>query len=259
MILDNTDPKSRTVISEGAAQVLTSAMEDVISDENGTGHGLINLGQMPVAGKTGTTSEWRDSWFVGYTPYYTCGIWAGYDNNEKMPDEGLYHTYSKILWNSIMNRLNAGQTIRTFRTTGDTVRIEVCRQSHMAAAPGCTDRYEEIYIQGTQPMNLCNIHGSGASVTGQPDLPSSDGQNITIFNVDQTTLNTSDVQPDTTAQQDQNSIPDQDVIPYQDTYPDQDISPDPYAVPDQTTIPDQDTIPDLEVTTQDSAVITILN
>ena len=259
VILDNTDPKSRTVISEGAAQVLTSAMEDVISDENGTGHGLINLGQMPVAGKTGTTSEWRDSWFVGYTPYYTCGIWAGYDNNEKMPDEGLYHTYSKILWNSIMNRLNAGQTIRTFRTTGDTVRIEVCRQSHMAAAPGCTDRYEEIYIQGTQPMNLCNIHGSGASVTGQPDLPSSDGQNITIFNVDQTTLNTSDVQPDTTAQQDQYSIPDQDVIPYQDTYPDQDISPDPYTDPDQTTIPDQDTIPDLEVTTQDSAVITILN
>ena len=255
VLLDNTDPKSRTAISEGAAQVLTSAMEDVIKDEKGTAHELIDLGQMPVAGKTGTTSDWRDSWFVGYTPYYTCGIWAGYDNNEQMPDEDLYHTYSKVLWNSIMTRLNAGQTIRTFRTTGDAAKIMVCAQSHMAAAPNCPNKYEETYVQGTQPQYYCNIHGNGASVNGQGTLPQGNGSDITILTSDQASVVTSD-QQDQNMQQDQNTQ--QDPVIQQEEPAIPEASADPFTdMAAGQGLPDE--IPDLEVTTQDSAVITILN
>ena len=213
VLLDHKDPKSRTAVSEGTAQALTSAMEGVITDDNGTAHELISLGEMPAAGKTGTTSDWRDSWFVGYTPYYTCGIWAGYDNNEQLPDTDIYHTYSKILWNSIMNRLHAGKTVRTFRTSGDAVKIKICSASHMAASALCPDTYEETFVQGTQPQNTCSIHGTGASVNGSGAMPSSNGQAITIYNTDQTA-----------------NVPQGDAG-----------------------------IPDLEVTTQDSAAITIFN
>ena len=166
VILDNTKQKSRTVMKESTAQLLTSAMEDVIRDENGTAHGLIDLGQMSAAGKTGTTSEWRDSWFVGYTPYYTCGIWAGYDNNEIMPDEDRYHTFSRILWNSIMKRVSALDTPTLFQLTGDVTLERVCRTSHMAASVNCTDVYDELFAQGTQPQYYCNVHGDGSLVSG---------------------------------------------------------------------------------------------
>ena len=194
VILDNTDPKARTVLREGAAQALTGAMQDVILDEKGTAYGLIDLGQMPVAGKTGTTTDWRDSWFVGYTPYYTCGIWAGFDNNDKMPDEGTYHTFSKTLWNSIMNRLNAGKTLRTFRTSPDAVTMKICPKTHMAAAAGCPGAYEETFVRGTQPQNYCNVHGNGALVEAQDGssgfLPDDSSGTITIFNTDQAVIDT---------------------------------------------------------------------
>ena len=167
VLLDNTNQKPRTVMKESTAQILTSAMEDVIRDEAGTAHGLIDLGQMPAAGKTGTTSEWRDSWFVGYTPYYTCGIWAGYDNNEIMPDEDKYHTFSRILWNSIMNRISERDLPMRFRLTGDVMSASVCSSSHMAASVRCPQVYDEIFEQGTQPQYYCSTHGDGSLVSGR--------------------------------------------------------------------------------------------
>ncbi len=187
VILDNSELKSRTVISESTAQILTSAMEDVIRDERGTAHGLIDLGEMSVAGKTGTTNDWRDSWFVGYTPYYTCGVWTGFDNNEVLPDEDTYHTFSKTLWNSIMNRIHISKKPEAFRQTGDVTWERICRTSHRAASPGCPDSYEEIFAQGTQPQYYCDVHWDGSSVLGERVSPGST-QAITILNQDQVTI-----------------------------------------------------------------------
>ena len=166
VLLDNTNQKPRTVMKESTAQLLTSAMEDVIRDEAGTAHGMIQLGSMSVAGKTGTTSEWRDSWFVGYTPYYTCGIWAGYDNNEVLPDADKYHTFSKLLWNAVMSRVSALDTPTRFRLTGDVMTAPVCKTSHMAASVRCPEVYDEMFAQGTQPQYYCNVHGDGSLVSG---------------------------------------------------------------------------------------------
>ena len=73
---------SRSVIKDSTAYLLTSAMEDVVKKGTGT---ACQLDNMTVAGKTGTTEDYNDLWFVGYTPYYTCAVWSGYDNNEKIP------------------------------------------------------------------------------------------------------------------------------------------------------------------------------
>ena len=82
VLIENTAAE-RSVIKESTAFLLTSAMEDVVKQGTGT---ACQLDNMPVAGKTGTTEAYNDLWFVGYTPYYTCAVWSGYDNNEKLPD-----------------------------------------------------------------------------------------------------------------------------------------------------------------------------
>ena len=81
VILDNTLPQSRQVIKETTAWLLTDAMEDVVTSGTGT---AVNFGNMAIAGKTGTTSDYNEVWFAGYTPYYTATVWTGYDNNTKL-------------------------------------------------------------------------------------------------------------------------------------------------------------------------------
>ena len=82
VVIDNT-PEERKVIKPSTAYLLTSAMEDVVSEGTGT---RLQLSNMHVAGKTGTTDTYNDVWFAGFTPYYTCTIWSGYDDNTKIPD-----------------------------------------------------------------------------------------------------------------------------------------------------------------------------
>lgn len=81
ILIDNTAGESRQVIKESTSFLLTDAMVDVVTSGTGTS---VNFGGMSIAGKTGTTSDYNDVWFAGYTPYYTCTTWTGYDNNAKL-------------------------------------------------------------------------------------------------------------------------------------------------------------------------------
>ena len=100
VLIENTSVE-RSVIKESTAYLLTSAMEDVVKYGTGT---ACQLDNMAVAGKTGTTEAYNDVWFVGYTPYYTCAIWSGYDNNEKLPDYA--RKYHRNLWKKVMTRIH---------------------------------------------------------------------------------------------------------------------------------------------------------
>ena len=93
--------ETRTVIKDSTAALLTSAMQDVVNSGTGTACQLPN---MPVAGKTGTTTSNKDLWFCGFTPYYTCAVWGGYDDNK----ECSYDTNFRFrIWKSIMSRVHA--------------------------------------------------------------------------------------------------------------------------------------------------------
>ena len=175
VILDATSVPGRTVIKDTTAALLTDAMIDVVEDERGTAHAEIDMGAMPVAGKTGTTSDYRDIWFAGYTPYYTCSIWGGYDNNAVLPDEGetgIGHTYVKVLWNSIMNRIHEGLTPVAFPATSQVIRMQICKATGGAATEKCPDTIYELFALGTQPVSYCSVHGSGGLVTGMAGLGS---------------------------------------------------------------------------------------
>ncbi len=165
LVLDNSDPEYTQVISQQNAYLLTSAMQDVITSPNGTANGVIDLGGMAVAGKSGTTSSYKDIWFTGYTPYYTCSVWGGYDNNANLPNEGIYHTYNKVLWNAIMNGIDngLGLSVSSFSHPDDVIGVQVCKTTGLVAGSGC-DAYTEYFAKDALPATYCNVHGIGYPV-----------------------------------------------------------------------------------------------
>ena len=161
VLLDHTDDQEEPVqvLSEDTAFLLTDAMQDVVSSPSGTAYGSIQAAGQPVAGKTGTTSDYKDIWFVGYTPYYTCCVWGGYDNNRSLPYGSTYHSYNKVLWTSVMNRIHTGLKPAEFEQPDSVVSEVLCSQSHKTAVPGgCPETYTEYFAKGTQPKQECHLH-----------------------------------------------------------------------------------------------------
>lgn len=147
------------ILQDSTAFLLTSAMEDVISSPSGTAYGSIQAGGQPVAGKTGTTSSYKDIWFTGYTPYYTCSVWGGYDNNRSLPGGSIFHSYQKVLWSAVMNRVHAGLPAAQFTQPESVVSVKLCRESLLPAAEGgCPDTYVEYFTSGTEPETPCPLH-----------------------------------------------------------------------------------------------------
>ncbi|MCD7882559.1 MAG: transglycosylase domain-containing protein [Lachnospiraceae bacterium] len=146
------------VLQETTAYLLTSAMEDVVTSEDGTAYGTISAASQPVAGKTGTTSSYKDIWFVGYTPYYTCSVWGGYDNNQSLPDGTLWHSYSRSLWSAVMGRIHQSLSVGSFVPPDGIVEEKLCSETHLLAGETCTDTYTEYFTDGTQPEDVCVGH-----------------------------------------------------------------------------------------------------
>ncbi|MCD8336633.1 MAG: transglycosylase domain-containing protein [Lachnospiraceae bacterium] len=148
------------VLQESTAFLLTSAMEDVISSEDGTAYGTVSAAGQPVAGKTGTTSSYKDIWFVGYTPYYTCCVWGGYDNNQALPDGFLWHSYSRALWTSVMERIHSGLPTGEFTQPESVVEVALCAETHLPAGDTCSSVYTEYFATGTEPDETCTGHAA---------------------------------------------------------------------------------------------------
>ena len=103
-VLYQADQTASVVYKENACRQMTDMLQTVIT--SGTGRGY-SLGNMPCAGKTGTTNDNKDGWFVGYTPYYTTSVWVGYDIPKEVPGLGG-GTYPGKIWYSFMSWLHEG-------------------------------------------------------------------------------------------------------------------------------------------------------
>ncbi|MDO4269209.1 MAG: penicillin-binding transpeptidase domain-containing protein, partial [Eubacteriales bacterium] len=101
-------PFARQVYQEDSAFMLTDILKGTLTESYGTGRGLALEGGMPAAGKTGTTNSSKDTWFCGYTRYYTAAVWVGYDTPRAMP--GIYgSTYAGRIWKQTMDLLHQGK------------------------------------------------------------------------------------------------------------------------------------------------------
>ena len=127
-------------------------MEDVVKHGTGT---ACQLDNMAVAGKTGTTEEYNDLWFVGYTPYYTCAVWSGFDNNEKLPDYA--RDFHKTLWKKVMTRIHSGMEYKDFDMPSSVEKASICEETGLLPRAGCSVITEYFDI-GNLPTETCDQH-----------------------------------------------------------------------------------------------------
>lgn len=161
-VLVNIKSKKEQVMKASTAWLLTNAMEDVVKKGTGTNVKLTAI-DMPVAGKTGSTSNYNDLWFSGYTPYYTATIWSGFDNNRSQTDR----SYPRKIWKTIMERIHIekGLEKKDFTMPDSIVTARICTKSGKLAKDGlCNDKSVanttrvEYFAKGTEPTEDCDVH-----------------------------------------------------------------------------------------------------
>ena len=157
VLIDNTTSIKKQVIKESTAWLLTNAMEDVVNGR-GTG-GSANFGNMAIAGKTGTTTDYKDVWFAGYTPYYTATVWTGYDNNVSLKSSAEKNL-SKTLWKQVMSKIHENLEYRSFPMASGIVTAAVCSKSGKLPIQGVCDGCitTEYFAEGTVPTTTCDVH-----------------------------------------------------------------------------------------------------
>lgn len=155
LLYENT-PATHVAMKETTAALLTDAMEDVITGSHGTGK-LAKLSNMPVAGKTGTTTDTRDLWFSGYTPYLTASVWGGYDDNKDMTGMGSFHL---TIWRKVMQRIHDTYDYENvaFEMPKTVTRETICMATGKLASSDACSRYTEYFAKGTAPTQSCPGH-----------------------------------------------------------------------------------------------------
>ena len=184
VLLDNT-PETKRVLKDSTAFLLTDAMSQSMESSRMYGSGNLyststsaNLSNMSNAGKSGTTTSNNDIWFVGYTPYYTAGIWSGCDNNQKISAIGSSTSYHKIKKKNIMTRVHEGLADTGFSIPSSVTTAQVCRKSGKLASPGVCENdprgsavYTEYFAKGSEPTEVCDHHGVTTVCAASGGLP----------------------------------------------------------------------------------------
>ncbi len=165
-------------------------LTDVLSDNNARApvfgsNSALRLNR-PAAAKTGTTTDWRDVWTVGYTPQIVTGVWVG--NNDNTPMEGLSSSRGAgPIWHEVMQRIYdeghagrlLGEVVEKFPRPQGLTRVEVCAVSGLLPNQHCPNRVNALFIEGTEPTEYCNVHrvervnrqsGKLATVCTPPEL-----------------------------------------------------------------------------------------
>ncbi|MCM1157520.1 MAG: transglycosylase domain-containing protein [Bacteroidales bacterium] len=155
ILIDNA-PDTKQVMKSTTAWLINNAMQDVVTSGTGTTARLSS--GMVVAGKTGTTSSNYDYWFCGSTPYYTAGIWMGYDANTDFSNSNSH----KAIWRKIMDKIvemEGQDTSATFEKPSDIVTAKICSTSGMLPAENqCTTVVNEYFAKDTEPTKTCDLH-----------------------------------------------------------------------------------------------------
>lgn len=164
IIIDNKSPKRDPVISEESAAIMTQMLKRVV--DYGTAKNLQMKNKIQVAAKTGTTNDDKDKTFVGYTPYYLCGVWFGYDTPQSLSRFGLSPALN--LFNAVMDKIHTEFGLydnpKDFDIPPTVITAQYCKDSGMMPSAACKsdlrgNRIETGYFaKGTEPINECTTH-----------------------------------------------------------------------------------------------------
>jgi 1A family penicillin-binding protein len=145
------------VLDERVAYLITDILSDDWARLSAFGEGSVLQLDRPAAVKTGTTSDWRDNWTVGYTPELVVGVWAG--NADNAPMRGVSGISGAApIWHDFMQAALKGKPVRQFLQPEDLVEVEICALSGLRAGSNCPHRRQELFIAGTEPQEECDWH-----------------------------------------------------------------------------------------------------
>ncbi|MDO4622806.1 MAG: transglycosylase domain-containing protein [Eubacteriales bacterium] len=197
IILENTST-SRQVFKDSTAWLMTDALRDVVSKGTGTAFQLPS--GLSVAGTVGLTGTNIDKMFIGYTPYYTAGIWAGYDTGLTLPEGG--DDYISTIWTKVMDRIHQGMDQKDFAMPASVELLTVCADSGKLAGNGCKT-VTDYFDVGAAPRVICVEHVPTPTptpkVTAAPSTTPAEGEQSSEENGDQ---QDTDEQPETPEQPD---------------------------------------------------------
>ncbi len=144
---------ARRAASPQAAFLVTSILQGAI--ERGTAASAHRLGlTMDAAGKTGTSNDLRDAWFVGYTPDLIAGVWVGIDSGASLQLTGAQAALP--IWTQFIAQASLGHPSRSFESPPGIVTAQIDPSSGLRLTPGCPGGVEEVFIQGTEPRATCS-------------------------------------------------------------------------------------------------------
>ena len=161
--------KVASVASPQSAFLVTNMMRSVLNE--GTGAGARGLGfTRDAAGKTGTTNELRDAWFVGFTPELLTVVWVGFDDNQPLGLSG--GRVALPIWTDFMKQALAGKPATTFQVPTGITWAEIDRSNGKLSHPGCPMVFNEAFATGTEPTELCPLrHDGTVEVLEHEQLP----------------------------------------------------------------------------------------
>jgi membrane carboxypeptidase/penicillin-binding protein len=187
-ILYQSPGKVERAVTEATAFLMSSMLADVIN--SGTAYKARQSGfTLPAAGKTGTTNDYVDAWFVGFTPHLVTGVWVGFDQPSTIVPNGYAAELAVPIWGGFMKTATKDDKPDWFTKPADVVAVNVCRISGKLPNLGCaavqapdqdgylvtkSQVYTDYFVKGTQPTTICPLHPGGILAYGAPlSIPSS--------------------------------------------------------------------------------------
>jgi penicillin-binding protein 1A len=144
-------PAPRQVMSRAEAYVITSMLTSVVRE--GTGAKARKLG-VPAAGKTGTSNQARDAWFVGFTPDTAAGVWVGYDDHRPLGRRESGGGTALPIWVDIMKQAVAGKPAADFAVPEGIEKASIDPATGLLAYEGLAEPLEEVFLEGTVPTEV---------------------------------------------------------------------------------------------------------
>jgi len=149
--------KGERVLDPRVAYLIADILSDDTARIPAFGEGSVLKLSRPAAVKTGTTTDWRDNWTIGFTPSLVVGVWVGNTDNRPMRNiSGI--SGAAPIWHDFMEEALRGRPVEHFERPPGIVEVEICPLSGLLPGPSCPHRRRELFIAGTEPTTRCNLH-----------------------------------------------------------------------------------------------------
>jgi penicillin-binding protein 1A len=146
-------------LAPDVSYMITDMLTSVIDEVQGTAANVRRYGlDIPVAGKTGTTDEYTDAWFIGYTPEIVIGVWTGFDERKSIGNGMTGARVALPIWIETMKAAYPGNRGPDFNRPPNIIEELVCQESGLLSTPYCPKLSREIFIEGNEPTRQCDMH-----------------------------------------------------------------------------------------------------